>query len=249
MVTVSEITSYTDTFLNAAAFKDYCPNGLQVEVKEDVNKIVSAVTASQAAIEAAAEAGADLLVVHHGYFWKNEPQPLTGMKGRRIKSLYANGINLAAWHLPLDAHPQIGNNAQLAQRLRWNNASPVEADGLLWQVELQTVETACGLIQLLEGALGREPQHIAGGPIQFSKVGWCTGAAQSYIEQAADLGLQAFISGEISESTTHAARELGIHYFAAGHHATERYGIQALGSLLAEKFDVTHEFIEISNPV
>jgi len=249
MVTVSEITSYTDTFLNAAAFKDYCPNGLQVEVKEDVNKIVSAVTASQAAIEAAAEAGADLLVVHHGYFWKNEPQPLTGMKGRRIKSLYENGINLAAWHLPLDAHPQIGNNAQLAQRLRWNNASPVEADGLLWQVELQTVETACGLIQLLEGALGREPQHIAGGPIQFSKVGWCTGAAQSYIEQAADLGLQAFISGEISESTTHAARELGIHYFAAGHHATERYGIQALGSLLAEKFDVTHEFIEISNPV
>lgn len=249
MVTVSEITSYTDTFLNAANFKDYCPNGLQVEVRADVNKIVSAVTASQAAIEAAAEAGADLLLVHHGYFWKNESQPLVGMKGRRIKALYENGINLAAWHLPLDAHPQIGNNAQLAQRLRWENAAPVEEDGLLWQVELGTPETACGLTQLIAGALGREPQHIAGGPIQFSKVGWCTGAAQSYIEQAADMGLQAFISGEISESTTHAARELGIHYFAAGHHATERYGIQALGNLLAEKFDVAHEFIEISNPV
>ena len=117
MVTVSEITTYTDTFLNAPAFKDYCPNGLQVEVKENVSKIVSAVTASQAAIEAAAEAGADLLLVHHGYFWKNESQPLTGMKGRRIKALYENGINLAAWHLPLDAHPQIGNNAQLAKRL------------------------------------------------------------------------------------------------------------------------------------
>jgi len=249
MVTVSEITSYTDTFLNAAAFKDYCPNGLQVEVKEDVRKVVSAVTASQAAIEAAAEAGADLLLVHHGYFWKNESQPLTGMKGRRIKSLYENGINLAAWHLPLDAHPQIGNNAQLAKRLRWKNAAPVEEDGLLWQVDLESPETACGLTQLIEGALGREPQHIAGGPIQFKKIGWCTGAAQSYIEQAAELGLQAFISGEISESTTHSARELGIHYFAAGHHATERYGVQALGKLLAEKFDVAYEFIEISNPV
>jgi len=249
MVTVSEITSFTDTYLDTANFNDYCPNGLQVEVKESVGKIVSAVTASQAAIEAAAESGADLLLVHHGYFWKNESQPLTGMKGRRIKALYENGINLAAWHLPLDAHPQVGNNAQLARRLRWKNAAPVEEGGLLWQVELESAETACGLTQLIEGALGREPQHIAGGPIQFKKIGWCSGAAQSYIEQAADLGLQAFISGEVSENTTHAARELGIHYFAAGHHATERYGVQALGQLLADKFNVTHEFVEISNPV
>jgi dinuclear metal center YbgI/SA1388 family protein len=249
MVTLSEITSFTDTFLHAASFNDYCPNGLQVEVKEDIEKIVTAVTASQAAIEAAAEAGADLLLVHHGYFWKNEPPVLTGIKGRRIKTLYEHGINLAAWHLPLDAHPQIGNNAQLAKRLRWENAAAVEEDSLLWQVELENAETACSLSQLIGGALGREPQHIAGGPIQFNKIGWCTGAAQSYIEQAAGLGLQAFISGEVSESTTHAARELGIHYFAAGHHATERYGVQALGNLLTEKFDVQHEFVEISNPV
>ncbi len=249
MVTLSEITSFTDAFLDAKSFNDYCPNGLQVEVKQDIEKIVSAVTASQAAIEAAAEVGADLLLVHHGYFWKNESQPLTGMKGKRIRALYENGINLAAWHLPLDAHPQVGNNAQLAKRLRWPGAAPAEEGGLLWQVELDAPQTACGLTQLLEGALGREPHHVAGGPIQFTKVGWCTGAAQSYIEQAAGLGLHAFISGEISESTTHAARELGIHYFAAGHHATERYGVQALGQLFAEKFDVAHEFVEISNPV
>jgi dinuclear metal center YbgI/SA1388 family protein len=249
MVTLSEITSFTEQFLNTSLFNDYCPNGLQIEVKQGIEKIVTAVTASQAAIEAAAEAGADLLLVHHGYFWKNETQTLTGMKGRRIRMLYENGINLAAWHLPLDAHPEIGNNAQLAKRLRWENARPVEEGGLLWQVELPEAVTACTLTQQLEGALGRQPQHIAGGPIQFNKVGWCTGAAQSYIEQAADLGLHAFISGEISENTTHAARELGIHYFAAGHHATERYGIQALGCLLSEKFDIAHQFVEISNPV
>ena len=250
METITEITSFCDEYLDASRVKDYCPNGLQVEGRPEVKHIVSAVTASQAAIDAAVEKNADMLLVHHGYFWKGESQTITGMKGRRIRMLIENGLNLVAYHLPLDAHPEVGNNAQLAKRLRWGNAEPVaEDEGLLWQVELNQAENACSLSQALSGALGREPLHIPGGPIEFRRIGWCTGAAQSYIEQAAELGLQAFISGEISEHTTHAARELGIHYFAAGHHATERYGIQALGQLLAERFNVTHEFVEISNPV
>jgi len=250
MAPLSEITSFCDHFLDVAGFKDYCPNGLQVEGKSEVGLIVSAVTASLAAIEAAIELNADVLLVHHGYFWKGESQPITGMKGRRIRKLIENQLSLVAYHLPLDVHPQVGNNAQLANRLRFENAGPASEDEtLLWQVELAEKTNACTLSQTLSGALGREVLHIPGGPMEFRRIGWCTGAAQSYIEQAADFGLQAFISGEISEHTTHAARELGIHYFAAGHHATERYGVQALGQLLADKFDVSHEFIEISNPV
>lgn len=250
MVALTEITSFCDTYLEAESFKDYCPNGLQVEGRAKVGHVVSAVTASLAAIEAAIEQQADVLMVHHGYFWKGESPVITGMKGQRIRMLIENGISLVAYHLPLDAHPEIGNNAQLARRLRFESAKPADSDeGLLWQVELPAKTNACSLSQTIAGALGREPLHIPGGPIEFDRIGWCTGAAQSYIEQAAKLGLQAFISGEISEHTTHAARELGIHYFSAGHHATERYGVQALGQLVAEKFDITHEFIEISNPV
>lgn len=249
MVSLKEISAYTDSLLKPEQFKDYCPNGIQVEVVDSVSRIATAVTASLATIEAAADIQADLLLVHHGYFWKGEQQSLTGMKGRRIAQLFKNGMSLMAYHLPLDAHTELGNNAQLAKRLRWNNCSPVSENGLLWQTELQQPVTACEMTQLLSGALNRDPLHIAGGPIQFSKIGWCTGAAQSYIEEAASLGLQAFISGEISEHTTHAARELGIHYFAAGHHATERYGIKALGEKLATEFELDHQFLEISNPV
>ena len=249
MATLQEITSYCDEFLQSEKFSDYCPNGLQVEGEQDVNQLVTAVTASMAAIEAAIDLSADVLLVHHGFFWKNEKPVLTGMKGDRIKALMQNEISLLAYHLPLDVHPEIGNNAQLAKRLKWQNAQAVSEDGLLWQVDLEQPLSACGLSQLLSGALDREPLHISGGPMQFKSIGWCTGAAQSYIEQAVEAGCEAFISGEISESTTHAAREMGVHYFAAGHHATERYGVQALGAHLAEKFDVSHQFVEISNPV
>ena len=249
MATLEEITTYCDGFLQSENFKDYCPNGLQVEGEQDVNQLVTAVTASKAAIEAAIDLNADMLLVHHGFFWKNEKAVLTGMKGDRIKALMQNEISLVAYHLPLDVHPQVGNNAQLARRLKWADAQAISEDGLLWQVKLEAPLSACGLSQLLSGALDREPMHIAGGPMQFNTIGWCTGAAQSYIDQAVDAGCQAFISGEISESTTHAARELGVHYFSAGHHATERYGVQALGQHLAEKFAVSHQFVEISNPV
>jgi dinuclear metal center YbgI/SA1388 family protein len=250
MVQLTDIVTFCNETLQAAEFDDYCPNGLQVDAgRQEVQRMVSAVTASQAAIEAAIEKQADVLLVHHGYFWKGEAQPLTGMKGQRIRLLMQHGISLLAYHLPLDAHAELGNNAQLAKRLRIEAASPLTAKSLIWQAQLRQPETACGLSQLLSGALGRDPLHIAGGPIQFTRIGWCTGAAQSYLEQAAAAGLQAFISGEISENTVHMARELGIHYFSAGHHATERYGVQALGALLAEKFALTHEFVEISNPV
>jgi len=249
MVGLKTITQFCDSYLDVSNFKDYCPNGLQVEVKADVSHVVTAVTASMAAIEAAAECNADLLLVHHGYFWKGEEQSLTGMKGRRVKALIENGLNLMAYHLPLDAHREIGNNKQLAKKMRWQDAQPVDDKGLLWEATLPEQITACIMSQSLSGVLGREALHISGGPMQFNRIGWCTGGAQSYIEQAASLGLDAFISGEISENTTHAARELGIHYFAAGHHATERYGIQALGRLLEKEFGITQEFIEISNPV
>ncbi len=250
MASLREITGFCDGYLEAGEFDDYCPNGLQVDAgNKEVTRIVSAVTASEAAIEAAIDRQADLLLVHHGYFWKGESQTLTGMKGKRIRLLMQNNISLLGYHLPLDAHQQVGNNVQLAKRLRLVDSAPLKDKSLIWQTSLAQPQTACGIIQLLEGALGREPLHIAGGPIQFTRIGWCTGAAQSYLQQAAEAGLQAFISGEISENTVHTARELGIHYFAAGHHATERYGVQALGQLLAEKFAVEHEFVEISNPV
>jgi len=248
MVTLKEITRFCDNYLDIDSFSDYCPNGLQVEAGVNVKHIATAVTASLATIEAAVDAGADILLVHHGYFWKGESPRITGMKGKRIRTLIENEISLLAYHLPLDAHPQTGNNVQLARRLGWANPASVDG-GLLWQVELDQPETADSLLQNLSASLEREALHIPGGPARFTRVGWCTGAAQSYIEQAAELGLQAFISGEISEHTTHAARELGIHYFAAGHHATERYGIQALGKLLTEKFDVSQRYIEIFNPV
>jgi len=249
MTELTKINSWCDEFLSSSEFDDYCPNGLQVEANATVSKIVTAVTASELAIDAAIERGADLLLVHHGYFWKGESLPLTGMKGRRIAKLMRNKLSLMAYHLPLDAHSEVGNNAQLAKRLRFNNAAPLQAGSLIWSTQTDQPETACSLTQLLEGALGRKPLHIAGGPIQFNRIGWCTGAAQSYLEKAAKQGIQAFISGEISESTVHTARELGVHFFAAGHHATERYGVQALGGKLAEQFGIAHEFVEINNPV
>jgi dinuclear metal center YbgI/SA1388 family protein len=247
-----ELVRYCDGLLDAGSFRDYCPNGLQVEGRAEVARIVSGVTASQALIEAAVDQQADLLLVHHGYFWKGEDAGITGMKRRRLKALLDHDINLLAYHLPLDAHPELGNNACLAQRFG------LEIQG--WFGDGQGPELACEAIadpplsaeQLgmrIGQALGREAQHIDAGPVQIQRIGWCSGAAQSYLEAAARRGLDAFISGEISEPTVHIAREYGIHYFAAGHHASERYGVQALGEQLAGHFGIEHFFIDIDNPV
>ncbi len=260
------LVAYCDDYLEASAFNDYAPNGLQVDGGRTISKIITGVTACEALIDAAIAANADAILVHHGYFWKGEPEPIIGMKGRRIRKLMQHGISLIAYHLPLDAHPVIGNNARLAQALGLtitdalypHESHPV---GNIATCQPQSVEQ---LTATITQALGRAPLHIASSykPLYggtelllevttaktIERIGICTGGAQDMIEQAALMNCDAYISGEISERTTHSARELGIDYFACGHHATERGGIQALGNLVAEHFAVEVFFIDINNP-
>lgn len=247
MAQLQEIVTYCNQTLDVGSFDDYCPNGLQVEGRAEVRRIVSGVTASQALVDAAAESGADLLLVHHGYFWRGEPAPLVGMKGRRVRTLLAAEISLLAYHLPLDAHPELGNNRQLGIRLGWDAGAPVE--GLLWGVDLPQPLAARDLAARVESALGRAPLMIGSSAAPRHRVAWCTGAAQGMLGQAAAAGFDVFISGEVSEQTVHEARELGVLYLSAGHHATERYGVQALGERLAGHFALEHRFIDIDNPV
>lgn len=246
MVALQDLVAFCERLLEPAAFEDYCPNGLQVEGRPEVRRIVSGVTASQLLIDAAVADQADLLLVHHGYFWRGEPLPLVGMKRRRIATLLGADVSLMAYHLPLDAHPEVGNNRHLGERLGLLPAAPV--DGLVWAHDLEVPLSVAALAERVASALGRVPL-VVGPDRELSRVGWCTGGAQGFIEQAAAAGCDAFISGEISEPTVHQARELGMAYLSAGHHATERYGVQALGRRIAENFDVEHRFIDIDNPV
>ncbi|KAA1176372.1 Nif3-like dinuclear metal center hexameric protein [Marinobacter salinexigens] len=247
MASRHEILRTIAEWLQPENFQDYCPNGLQVEGREQVEAIVSGVTASQALIDAAVEANADMILVHHGYFWKGEDQRIQGMKRKRIKQLLDHDINLVAYHLPLDDHPEYGNNRQLADVLEIQNARPL--GGLVWEGELSEPMTPEKFCLHLARKLHREPLWVGEGVAEIKRVGWCTGAAQGFIDAALNAGLDAYISGEISEPTTHTARECGIHYFAAGHHATERYGVQALGEALANEFGVKHQFVDCDNPV
>ncbi len=249
MVQPRDLAAYCDNLLNSSAFKDYCPNGMQVEGTREIKRLATGVTANLSLLEAAAEWGADAVLVHHGYFWKDESAPLTGMKGARIRTLYSHDMSLFAYHLPLDAHPSLGNNAQLAQRLEFDAPFSADDAGLLWQAELATPRNAAEMSQRIANALDREPLLISGGDHAIRRIGWCTGGAQGFIDQAADAGLDAFLSGEVSEHTVHIARERGIHYFAAGHHATERYGVQALAAELGREFSIESRFFEIDNPV
>lgn len=252
MITPLACQAYLDTLLEITSYRDYCPNGLQVAGKAEIHHIVSGVTASAALIEAAIVAKADAILVHHGYFWKGEDPRITGVKQQRIKQLLAHGINLFAYHLPLDGHAQFGNNTQLAQQLGMDIAGKIKDTGQPALALWAALDPTCSLTTItdnIQHKLQRTPQVIVGHDRPVKTIGWCTGAAQHFIEQAAAQGLDAYISGEISEQTTHLARELGIHYIAAGHHATERYGVQALGQHLAERFSLSHQFIEIANPV
>lgn len=251
MVQLKELVRYCDELLQAEKFRDYAPNGLQVEGRADVGRIVTGVTASQALIDAAVAARADALVVHHGFFWKGESPVVSGVKRRRLRALLENEISLIAYHLPLDGHAVLGNNAQLAQVLGLSVAGRFGRGGdeLAMFGQLPRPMTAAELSAHIHSSIGREPLHIGSGAELITRVGWCSGAAQGYIEAASEMGVQAFISGEVSEQTTHFACESGVHYFAAGHHATERYGVQALGRSLAERFGVDHEYIDVSNPV
>lgn len=245
----TELSNYLDRLLDVGRYADYCPNGLQVEGRSEINHIVSGVTASMDLLEAAHADGADAVLVHHGYFWKGEAAAIAGMKKRRIAFLLKHDINLFAYHLPLDAHSELGNNAQLARVL---GLTLIDHFGEQRLGALGTLPHQMGLAQLsthIETRLARAPLVIGDPAREVTRVGWCTGAAQSYFDAAIALGIDAFISGEISEQTVHSARESGVAYIAAGHHATERYGVQALGEHLAASFGLRHRFIDCDNPV
>lgn len=289
-ISPQQLAKFCDDYLQADDFKDYCPNGLQVDAGKPIQRIITGVTACEALIDAAIAAKADAIMVHHGYFWKGEPEPIVGMKGKRIRKLMQHGISLIAYHLPLDAHPIIGNNAVLAQSLG------LTITGALYPHESHPVgniatgkaQTAADLIKTITQVLAREPLHIASGyepsgnnhslinqsyidteqsdplmvandrfiaedstqtnPKLIERIAICTGGAQDMIEQAALMNCDAYISGEISERTTHSARELGIDYFACGHHATERGGIKALGELVSKQLKIEVTFVDIVNP-
>lgn len=244
-----DLEDYTSQLLETARFRDYSPNGLQVEGRPEVKRLASGVTASLALIEAAVEWEADALLVHHGWFWKNEDSRVVGVKKRRLERLLSQGISLLAYHLPLDAHPVYGNNAQLAGVLGaevegWFGEQAVGAYGPLGRPQALG-EWAAGIGR----ALGREPLVIGDPDRSLARVAWCSGGAQGYFEQAVGLGVDAFLTGEVSEYNFHLARETGVAFVSAGHHATETLGVKALGGHLAERFGLDHFFIDIPNPV
>ncbi len=246
---LTELSEFCDDFLKIDHFNDYCPNGLQVEANPEVGRIVVGVTACQALIDAAVEANAGTLIVHHGYFWKGESQVITGIKAARIGSLIRNKINLLAYHLPLDAHPLVGNNVALAKVMGWQVKSSFGEQGLIFEGTLARPTSAAELTAEIDRKLGSQSLLISGGDHPIRRLAWCTGAAQGFIDKAAAQGVDAFVSGEVSEPTYHAARELGIHYIAAGHHATERFGVQALALEIVDRFGLEQQFIDIPNPV
>jgi dinuclear metal center YbgI/SA1388 family protein len=250
-VALTTLVAEADRYLGSAKVQDYCPNGLQVEGCPQVSRIVSGVTASQALLDAAVEAGADLVLVHHGYFWKGENPCVVGIKQRRLKTLLKHDISLLAYHLPLDLHPEVGNNVQLARQLDITVEGPLDPNnpkvvGLVGS--LDEPMSARDFARKVQEVMGREPLLVEGSPV-IRRVGWCTGGGQGYIDQAIAAGVDLYISGEASEQTFHSARENDISFIAAGHHATERYGVQALGDYLARRFALEHVFIDCPNPV
>ena len=242
------LNNYLTHVLQPERFSDYCPNGLQVEGKCEIHKIVTGVTASMDLLQAAHKACADAILVHHGYFWRGEALPITGIKKRRIQFLLQHDINLFAYHLPLDMHPELGNNVMLAKQLGLEVTGWAGEKNMLALAELNPPQTLQEFAMLIEAKLKRTPQVIGDLNKPIKSIALCTGAAQGYIEQAVAANVDAYLSGEISEQTVHVARETGLSYISAGHHATERYGIQALGEHLAQKFNLKHEFIDINNP-
>lgn len=250
------LADWLDEALQPERFRDYCPNGLQVQGRGEIRRIVTGVTASQALIEAAVALDADAILVHHGWFWKNEDPCIRGIKHRRLSALMAREINLFAYHLPLDAHLEWGNNAQLARVMDW--APDIRPDGvprrcgpddLVWLGAPARDMTVGALAEDMARRLGRAPQVIGVPERPVRRLAWCTGAAQGMMEAALAAGADCYVSGEISEPTVHLARETGAAYLSAGHHATERYGVRALGAVIEAQFGVPCEFVDIDNPV
>lgn len=242
------LREYLDELLQAARFRDYCPNGLQVEGRDDVGKVVCGVTASQALLDAAVSSGANAVLVHHGYFWKGEDSRVVGMRKSRLATLLKNEISLFAYHLPLDAHPELGNNAQLAARAGWSVAGHFGDQDIGFIGHPNNAGTASDVLAQLERVLSRKPLLVGAAQRKVNRIAWCTGGAQGHFEEAIAAGADLYVSGEISEQTMHLALESGVPYIAAGHHATERYGIQALGAHLAQRFGIACNFIDIDNP-
>ncbi|MBL8305522.1 MAG: Nif3-like dinuclear metal center hexameric protein [Rubrivivax sp.] len=242
-----EIEKCLDALLQPAAFKDYGPNGLQVEGAREVHRIASGVTASLAFIDAALAAGADTLIVHHGLFWRGQDGRLTGWLGERVRRLMQAGANLFAYHLPLDAHAELGNNAQLGRRLG------LRADARFGEADLGFIGPAGGLAldafaANVQQQLGRTPLVLPGDGRALSRIAWCTGGAQGWFEAAIAAGADAFLTGEVSEPQAHLARETGVAFLACGHHATERYGAPAVAAHVAAQFGLPHRFIDVDNP-
>jgi dinuclear metal center YbgI/SA1388 family protein len=245
----AELDKYLEQYLEIARFRDYSPNGLQVEGRASVVRLVTGVTASVALLEAAIEANADAVLVHHGYFWRGEDARIIGTRRRRIGLLIAHDINLYGFHLPLDAHPEIGNNVMLARVLGLRIDGHFGEQDIGHFGELDDSSTLGGLAARVTERLKREPLVIGDLARSVKRIAWCTGAAQGYLEDAVRLGVDAYLTGEVSEHTVHLARESGVAFIAAGHHATERYGVQALGDHLAARFGIDHRFLDIDNPV
>ena len=245
----SVLEAYLDRYLDVGRFRDYCPNGLQVEGRDDIARLVSGVTASVQFLEAAIDAGADAVLVHHGYFWRGEDARIIGPRRRRIALLIEHDISLFAFHLPLDAHDEVGNNAALARELDFSITGRFGEQDIGMHGEVRGAATLGDLAAHIEKRLQRKPLVVGDVLRPVGRVAWCTGAAQGYVDDAARLGVDVYLTGEISEQTVHFARESGIAFISAGHHATERYGVQALGAHLAERFALDHRFIDIDNPV
>lgn len=249
-VALSQLIQEINHYLNCDQIKDYCPNGLQVEGKSQINRIMTGVTASQALVEAAIELQADAILVHHGYFWKGEDPCVVGMKRNRLKLLLKYNISLIAYHLPLDVHEAVGNNVQLAERLGITvdtTLNPYDTSVIGIQGHLSRAVSTTEFADKVEQVLSRQPTVVdSGKPIR--KIGLCTGGGQGYIDQAIEAGVDLFITGEASEQTFHSAMENGISFIAAGHHATERYGIEALGNYVAKTYNIEHIFKDLNNP-
>jgi dinuclear metal center YbgI/SA1388 family protein len=246
---LNELRDYIGSLLAVSRFRDYNPNGVQVEGRTEVRRIATGVTASQQVLEAATAWGADAVIVHHGYFWRGEDACITGIKKRRIAHLLQHDISLLAYHLPLDAHPELGNNAQLAARLGFSvqghfGEQDIASYGVLTQAQSLQQLTSC-----IQQTLQRIPLVIGNAHSDIARIAWCSGGGQSYFEQALALGVDAFLTGEISEQNVHVAQESGVAFIVAGHHATERYGVQALGEHLAAHFGIEHRFFDQENPV
>jgi len=255
-VSARELGQWLDDALAVSRFRDYCPNGLQVEGRPAIRHIITGVTASHALLQAAVDRGADTVLVHHGWFWKNEDARIVGIKQRRLALALRHNLNLFAYHLPLDAHPVWGNNAQLARVLDLQplldadgTPSTCGPDGLIWLGSAPSGETLASLGERVSQRLQRVPL-VVGNPQQpVTRIAWCTGGAQGMANAALEAGADAYLTGEASEPCFHLAQESGMGFLAAGHHATERYGVQALGAAVAAAFGVKVEFIDIDNPI